>query len=77
MNKYLFNVAFSFSLLTACSNYTEPQPIQALNTENIGIQVLATQNREYSYTDKKSAYYYGRTHQNNFAEWFAGWNIAK
>lgn len=46
-------------------------------TDSIGIDVTSDENREYSYTDKKSGYWYGRTHQEDELEWFAGWNIAK
>ena len=46
-------------------------------TDSIGIDVTSDENREYSYTDKKSGYWYGRTHQEDVLEWYAGWNIAK
>ncbi len=45
-------------------------------TDNIGIEVTAEENREYSYTDKKAGYWYGRTHQ-EAADWYSGWNMAK
>ena len=50
---------------------------EAIKTDSIGIDVTAEENREYSYTDKKSGYWYGRTHQDKDLEWYAGWNIAK
>ena len=31
--------------------------------DTIGVEVSAEENREYSYTDKKSGYWYGTTHQ--------------
>ena len=34
------------------------------------------ENREYSYTDKKSGYWYGNTHS-VASQWYSGWNIAK
>lgn len=43
----------------------------------MGIDVNKDQNREYSFTDKKSGFWYGRTHQDEPVDWFAGWNIAK
>ena len=46
-------------------------------TDTIGIEVSANENREYSYTDKKSGFWYGRTHQEEPQEWYSGWNIAK
>ena len=45
-------------------------------TDTIGIEVSAEENREYSYTDKKSGYWYGNTHQKDL-QWYSGWNIAK
>ena len=35
------------------------------------------ENREYSYTDKKAGFWYGRTHQDEPTDWYAGWNLAK
>ena len=46
-------------------------------TDEIGINVTPSENREYSYTDKKSGYWYGRTHQDEPQEWYSGWNMAK
>lgn len=43
----------------------------------MGVDVTKEQNREYSFTDKKSGFWYGRTHQDEPIDWFAGWNIAK
>ncbi len=48
-----------------------------LDVEQIAIHVTPEENREYSYTDKRSGFYYGRTHEDRFGEWFAGWNLAK
>ena len=44
--------------------------------DSLGIEVTADENREYSYTDKKSGYWYGTTHQKEL-QWYSGWNIAK
>ena len=44
--------------------------------EQMGISVSAEENREYSFTDKKSGFWYGRTHQDKPVDWYAGWNIA-
>lgn len=51
--------------------------ISKLNVDNLSIDVPTDNNREYSYTDKKTGYWYGRTHQDNPEEWFAGWNLAR
>ena len=45
-------------------------------TDEIGINVTPTENREYSYTDKKAGYWYGTTHQKEI-QWYSGWNMAK
>lgn len=45
-------------------------------TDSLGIEVSAQENREYSYTDKKAGYWYGRTHQKSL-DWYSGWNMAK
>ena len=45
-------------------------------TDEIGINVTPTENREYSYTDKKAGYWYGTTHQEEL-QWYSGWNMAK
>ncbi len=74
----MFKVSVPLSLLLiSCSSAPEKQHPSPLNTDHIAIEVQADENREYSYTDKKAGYYYGKTHENNFGEWFAGWNIAK
>lgn len=53
------------------------QSISSLDVDNIGVEVKAADNREYSFTDKKAGFWYGRTHQDKPIDWFAGWNIAK
>ena len=46
------------------------------HTDAIGVDVSPEENREYSYTDKKSGYWYGNTHS-VASEWYSGWNMAK
>ncbi|MBA3648082.1 MAG: hypothetical protein H0W62_05955 [Chitinophagales bacterium] len=43
--------------------------------DHLGITVTPLENREFSYTDKQSAYFYGRTHKQVNDDWFSGWNI--
>ncbi len=45
-------------------------------TDMLGISVTPSENREYSYTDKKAGYWYGTTHQEEL-QWYSGWNMAK
>lgn len=60
--------------LVAC-NKPQPEDKSIESVDAMGIAVQPQENREYSYSDKLSGYYYGRTHQDNFSEWYAGWNI--
>ena len=46
------------------------------HTDSLGVSVTPEENREYSYTDKKSGYWYGNTHS-VASQWYSGWNIAK
>ena len=46
------------------------------HTDSLGVSVTPEENREYSYTDKKSGYWYGDTHS-VASQWYSGWNIAK
>ena len=42
------------------------------HTDSIGVEVMAEENREYSYTDKQAGYWYGMTHQEETREWYSG-----
>ena len=44
--------------------------------QTLAMPVTPTENRQYSYTDKVSGYFHGRTHMDNNPDWFNGWNIA-
>ncbi len=44
--------------------------------ESLAMPVGPEENRQYSFTDKASAYFYGRTHQDEADDWFFGWNVA-
>ncbi len=57
-------------LATSCSRN------EAYHIDSLGVSVTPKENREYSYTDKKSGYWYGTTHQKDL-QWYSGWNIAK
>ncbi|GAB4337330.1 MAG: hypothetical protein OHK0038_15770 [Flammeovirgaceae bacterium] len=43
--------------------------------KDLGIRVSASENREFSFTDKESGYFYGRTHSERHEAYFAGWNV--
>lgn len=53
-----------------------PHPRQSSLCERLAMTVPAKANREVSYTDAKSAYFYTTTHTQRNTMWFAGWNIA-
>lgn len=71
------------SLMAACSTGGKsPLPdeqlqISDLTVDSLAVAVEAGQQREYSFTDKKSAFWYGMTHTDDWDNWYAGWNIAK
>jgi glycogen debranching enzyme len=44
--------------------------------DSLALPVTREENRQFSYTDKASAYFHGRTHTDNNPDWFNGWNIA-
>jgi len=44
--------------------------------DSLAMPVSAEENRQYSFTDKGTAYFYGRTHQDKPDDWFFGWNVA-
>ena len=69
MNLKTFFILAGAVLISSCSS-------SGYRTDLLGIKVSPDQNREYSYTDKKSGYWYGRTHQET-TEWWSGWNMAK
>jgi hypothetical protein len=69
-SKVLLSVAAAAVIASACCT-------TGYKTDEIGINVTPSENREYSYTDKKSGFWYGRTHQVEPQEWYSGWNMAK
>ena len=73
MKKSLLTIGI-LACLASCA--TESENVQPLTIDDLAIQVSKDENREYSFTNKRSAYWYGRTHQDHFGEWFAGWNVS-
>ena len=72
-NGYVIGCAILLAGLQGC--YKMPEPV--MTVDKMGIDVTPGENREYSYTDKRSGYYYGRTHESHFGAWHAGWNVAQ
>ena len=67
--KHLICMAAAAAVLSSCGS-------KGFRTDELGVNVSAEENREYSYTDKKAGYWYGRTHT-EAADWYSGWNMAK
>ncbi len=63
-----------FALLLLYSSLTQAQPDSRL--QSLELQAARAQEREYSYTNKQSAFYYAKSQCDTFRNWFAGWNIA-
>lgn len=71
-NRHMFAIACMSIAFYACSEKTESvSPLDSL-----GMEVSPVENREYSFTDKKSGFWYGTTHQDSVFFW-SGWNISK
>lgn len=71
-NRHMFAIAGLSIAFYACTEKTES--VSPLDT--LGIEVSSVENREYSFTDKKSGFWYGTTHQDSVFFW-SGWNISK
>ena len=67
--KHFICLAAAAAVLSSCGS-------KGFRTDELGVKVSAEENREYSYTDKKAGYWYGRTHV-EAADWYSGWNLAK
>lgn len=76
MKKYLLTIGMLVSLASCTSIFSGNKAVEPLTIDDLAIRVGREENREFSFTNKRSAYWYGRTHQDHFAEWFAGWNIS-
>lgn len=71
-NRHMFAIAGMSIAFYACTEKTgSVSPLDSL-----GIEVSSVENREYSFTDKKSGFWYGTTHQDSVFFW-SGWNISK
>lgn len=68
----------SFAVIAMANPFDSAAERQQISmVDRMGISVSPSENREYSFTDKKSGFWYGRTHQDMPVDWYAGWNIAK
>lgn len=71
-NRHMFAIAAMSIALYACTEKTE----RVSPLDSLGVEVSPVENREYSFTDKKSGFWYGTTHQDSVFFW-SGWNISK
>ena len=76
MKKSILTIGILSSLASCTSVHTGKEYVQPLTVDDLAIQVSKDENREFSFTNKRSAYWYDRTHQDHFGEYFAGWNVA-
>ena len=60
--------------VSAMQNENENKPFEIL--DSLKVEVEPDENREFSFTDKESGYYYGRTHSFN-PDFFSGWNVER
>ena len=69
-----FMVVFAFLI----SFMVTTMVIKFMKDKNIGVNdlgITVSENREYSFTDKKFGYYYSATHSDFNESWFTGWNL--
>lgn len=51
-------------------------PVSARSLDSLGVNIARDgESREYSYSDKEAGFYYGQTSEDDFSDWYAGWNI--
>lgn len=76
--KYCFLPLSLLLSLSACQPADKeklPEQDAAHLLLELGMAIPPGENREYAYTDKQDAYYYGRTHAPVNEDWFSGWNV--
>ena len=72
LNRHIFAITSASLVIAACTENTE----MVSPLDSLGVEVTSSENREYSFTDKKSGFWYGTTHQDSVFFW-SGWNISK
>ena len=72
LNRHIFAITSASLVIAACTESTE----MVSQLDSLGVEVTSSENREYSFTDKKSGFWYGTTHQDSVFFW-SGWNISK
>ncbi|WP_300792501.1 amylo-alpha-1,6-glucosidase [uncultured Bacteroides sp.] len=72
MNRHIFAITGISLVIAACTQSADI----ASPLDSLGVEVTSAENREYSFTDKKSGFWYGTTHQDSIFFW-SGWNISK
>ena len=72
LNRHIFAITGISLVIAACTQSADI----ASPLDSLGVEVTSAENREYSFTDKKSGFWYGTTHQDSIFFW-SGWNISK
>src|SRR5262249_14954141 len=67
-------IPFFFAAVLFFTGHKLEQPTNARLIDQMGIVINPGENREFAYTDKESAYFYGRTHSIG-SDYFSGWNV--
>lgn len=76
----IWGVGVLFVLAGCQTSGTKETQLPSSNTpilEEVGIRVPPEENRAFSFTDKKSGYFYAATHVSDTADYFIGWNIGR
>lgn len=66
----------ALSVLPKGALATRNAPLSFPVLDSLAMAVAPEENRQFSFTDKASAYFYGRTHHDKADDWFFGWNVA-
>lgn len=75
--KKLYIMLLSASLFVGCNTSDKHDDVEAMSVEDLAVTVQPSENRQYSYTDKKAGFWYGFTHSDTVDVYSSGWNIAK
>ena len=71
-----FLIVLSLAACQSSDNEKEEEtPEKKAPLFDLGITIPPGENREFAYTDKQDAYFYGRTHTQENDDWFSGWNV--
>lgn len=67
--------ALAAAMLLSCSGGSSAAGAEPFSIGQLGIDMPPGSAREYSYTDKRGGFYYGRAGADSATDWHAGWNV--